>query len=75
MAQGCLYKALIFLGNALFEWYLIHKERINLLVRYGLYKRKCHARDMGRSNRSTSRPSYGKANAPASQCGGEHAVL
>ena len=38
MAQGCLYKALIFLGNALFEWYLIHKERINLLVRYGLYK-------------------------------------
>ncbi|CAK7323441.1 unnamed protein product [Dovyalis caffra] len=32
MAQGCLYKALIFLGNALFEW-------------------KCHARDMGRSNR------------------------
>jgi hypothetical protein len=29
MAQGFLYKALLFFtqrGNALFEWYLIHKE-------------------------------------------------
>ena len=61
MAQGCLYKALLFFtqrGNALFEWYLIHKikKRMNLLVRSSTDFLKGNAmlrvsRDMGRYNR------------------------
>ena len=59
MAQEFLYKALLFFtqrGNALFEWYLIHKEFIFFLVRSYTDFLKGNAtlrvsRDMGRSNR------------------------
>lgn len=57
--------------HPLFEWYLIHKERFFWSYTDFLKKMPrsaCH--EIYRS-----RTSYGKANAPASQCGGEHAVL
>lgn len=54
---------------------------MNLLVRSSTFFLKggaCHHEIWGvliEAKGHTSRPYYGKANAPACRCGGEHAVL